>query len=64
MSRSDPPVEPIVADCRSCGVEIEYLELERETPAVCPSCGEPVEIVTVIEDSTDRGFDPTAYYDR
>lgn len=64
MSRSDPPADPIIADCRSCGAEIEYLEVKGVTPAVCPECGEPLEIVSVIEDSTDRGFDPTAYYDR
>lgn len=63
MIRSDPPADPIVAACRSCGAEIEYLEVKDYTPAVCSNCGGPVEIVTVIEDSTDRGFDPTAYYD-
>jgi predicted RNA-binding Zn-ribbon protein involved in translation (DUF1610 family) len=51
----------VMATCQSCGSEIVYAELNGETVRVCPECGELAEIVTVIEDSTDRGFDPTAY---
>lgn len=58
--RSPDAAEPLTALCRECRAEIIFPELESETPAVCPSCGAAVEI-TVIEDSTDRGFDPTAY---
>ena len=53
-----------MAKCATCGAEIIYAELARERIRVCPECGELVEDVSVIEDSTDRGFDPTAYYDR
>ena len=56
--------ETIYARCESCKAEITFAELDRETPAVCPSCGERIELVSVIEDDTSKGFDPTVYHDR
>lgn len=55
--------EPVVPACRSCGAEIISAELNGEMVRVCSACGEPAEI-SVIEDSTANGFDPTAYFDR
>jgi hypothetical protein len=59
MNRFDAPV----ATCTKCRAEIVYAELDRLSIAMCANCGEPVELVRVIEDSTDRGFDATVYYD-
>lgn len=55
--------EAIFLTCDKCEAEIIVADLNRETVRVCPECGELVEQVSVIEDSTDRGFDPTAYGD-
>ena len=60
MNRSDTTT----ATCPKCDAEIVVGEHERASVAVCARCGKPVERVSVIEDSTDRGFDPTVYYDR
>jgi hypothetical protein len=56
MKRLLEEARPLMADCRTSGAEIEYPPVDRETPAACSNCGEPVELVIVIEDSTANGL--------
>jgi len=60
-----------IRECPECGEEFPLsmaVRLNGGASIICPECSAILpaleEPISVIEDSTANGFDPTAYYDR